>query len=303
MLLVAVRPVFFLLLVRAAGHPDTPAWEFIAERLPGHLVYAYMVGLAFWAVRKFAVDVRLLAPTLERLAPRGADAGRFFEGVTSTAGPMLMAAGLTVVLCIDLYREWGIVVTLVFLPYVALVAVPLMALFWIYISMLIGLDRLGRRPMSLDAFPQDPSLGLGPLGTRAFDAFLIFCAATVPFLLIRLRYWFDLAIGLTFFIAGVGAFFFSMWRLHRQMIETKRGHVATARALYAQAFNPVRPAVSLEALREHAPSVSAAESFEKRALATQEWPFDDRTLTRIIAIATGVVTAVIVRFVLRATGL
>jgi hypothetical protein len=46
-----------------------------------------------------------------------------------------------------------------------------------------------------------------------------------------------------------------------------------------------------------------AEGFEKRALAIQEWPFDDRTMTRIVGISTGVVTAIIVRFVLRAMGL
>ncbi|HET6947523.1 MAG TPA: hypothetical protein VFJ45_06895 [bacterium] len=47
------------------------------------------------------------------------------------------------------------------------------------------------------------SLGLGPVGTVVFNAFLIFCAITVPFLFVSLRDRLDLTIGLAFFAAGV----------------------------------------------------------------------------------------------------
>ncbi|HET6948572.1 MAG TPA: hypothetical protein VFJ45_12250 [bacterium] len=99
------------------------------------------------------------------------------------------------------------------------------------------------------------------------------------------------------------AFFLSMWRLHRQLLEAKRRHLAWARRLYTEAYEPVRENVTLEAIRERAPLVSAAEALEKRAGLIQEWPFDDRTMTRIVAISTGVVTAIISRMVLRSVGL
>jgi len=94
-----------------------------------------------------------------------------------------------------------------------------------------------------------------------------------------------------------------MWRLHRQLLEAKRRHLAWARSLYTEAYEPVRENVTLEAIRERAPLVSAAEAIEKRAGLIQEWPFDDRTMTRIVAISTGVVTAIISRMVLRSVGL
>lgn len=65
----------------------------------------------------------------------------------------------------------------------------------------------------------------------------------------------------------------------------------------------MKAAGSLEALREQAPLLSAAEALEKRAEAIQTWPFDDRTLRLIAAIVTSVVVAAITRLVLKPLGL
>jgi hypothetical protein len=178
-----------------------------------------------------------------------------------------------------------------------------MTLFWVYLALLVGLDRVGREPMKLGSFPEDLSLGLGPVGTTVFDAFLIFCVITVPFLLGSLMDRLDLAIGLAFFGAGVGAFFLSVWRLHRQMVETKRMHVAHTASVYGEMYEPLRAQMTPATLQACATPLNAAEGLARRALAIQEWPFDDRTMTRIVAISTGVATAVIARSVLSAIGL
>lgn len=300
-LLVFVRPVFYEQVLRLTGTPWVP-WEFVRSRHVPHIALTYMVVLSFWAVRTLAREIRALEPVLGRLV-EGPGAAGIFAGMSSAAGPLVLTALVTVVTVVDLTQRYGLTAPLVFLPYLILPVIPLMTLFWVYLMLLAGLNAAGRREMKLGPFPEDCSLGLAPIGVLAFRGFLIFCAATLPFMLTNLRSRFDLLLGLTFFVAGVAAFFLSMWRLHRQMLAAKGRHLAWARGLYAEAYAPVRANVTLEAIRERAPLVSAAEALEKRAAAIQEWPFDDRTTGRIVGISMGVVTAVITRMVLRSLGL
>jgi multisubunit Na+/H+ antiporter MnhC subunit len=275
----------------------------VRAQLSGHAVYAYMVLLSFWAVRKIETNARALEPALQRLTPGAAPTGNVFAGMGNAVGPVALTAVLTAVLSVNLLRRWEIEAVAILLPYLALPVFPIMTLFWVYVVVLVGLDRLGRQAIELGPFPEDTSLGLRPVGALAFSAFLIFCAATGPFLLVNLRDRVQLIVGLTFFLAGVGVFFLSMWRLHRQMVEAKARHLAWVRGLYGEAFAPLRPRPTLEALQARAPLVSAAEALEKRAVAIQEWPFDDRTMGRIVAISTGVVSTLLGRFALRALGL
>lgn len=301
-LLVLIRPVFFEQALRLTGTPYE-TWQFVRSRLPAHIVLSYMVILSFWAVRKLARETRALEPLLAGLTGRTGGASGIFAGLSSTAGPLALTIIVTGVTLVDLAAERGLLAPLVFLPYLVFPVIPLMTLFWVYLMLLVGLDAAGRREMKLGPFPEDCSLGLAPVGALAFKGFLIFCAATVPFMLVNLRSRFDLALGLAFFVAGVAVFFLSMWRLHGQMVEAKRRHLAWARGLYAEAYEPVRASGTLETIRERAPLVSAAEALEKRAGAIQEWPIDERTITRIVAITMSVVTAVISRMVLRSLGL
>ena len=301
-ILTAIRPVIFLRILRVTGHSSVGS-EWVLDRLSSHAVYAYMVLLSFWAVRKIGTNARTLEPALQRLRRDAPATHNVFAGMSSAVGPIALTAVLTVVLSVNLLRSWEMAAVAILLPLLALPIFPIMTLFWVYVVVLVGLDRLGRRPMELGPFPEDTSLGLRPVGALSFTAFLIFCAATVPFLLVNLRDRVQLIVGLAFFVAGVVVFFLSMWRLHRQMVEAKVRHLAWARGLYGEAFSPIRPQPTLEALQARAPLLSAAEALEKRAVAIQEWPFDDRTMGRIVAISTGVVTTLLGRFALRALGL
>jgi hypothetical protein len=300
--LTAIRPLIFLQVLWAMGHASL-GWEFVRTQLSSHAVYAYMVLVSFWAARKIAREARALEPSLQRLASPSARTGNVFAGMTSVAGPVALTVLLTIVLSINLLGRWGAAPAAIILPYLAVPIFPIMTMFWVYVSVLVGLDRLGRQPMELGVFPEDTSLGLRPVGALAFTAFLVFCAETLPFLLVNLRDRLQLILGLCFFVAGVVVFFLSMWRLHRQMMAAKARHLAWVRALYGEAFAPIRPRPTLEGLQARAPLVSAAEALEKRALSIQEWPFDDRTMARIVAVSTGVVTTTLARFVMRAVGL
>lgn len=291
--------------MRVSGHTGPAlSWALLTDPLRSHLVQSYMIIISFWAARRLMADVRALRPTISQLDPAWEnDASPLFAALTSVAGPLMLTAVVTAAESAEAAVRRGLVPTILFSPYQAVWILPMMTLFWVYIAFLFGLDRLGRKQINLGSFPEDLSLGLGPVGTAVFHAFLIFCAMTVPFLLVSLQDRLDLAIGLAFFGAGVGAFFLSVWRLHRQMVKTKQGHVSRAGMLYAETYDPLRAHLTPATLQECAGRLNAAEGLVRRALAIQEWPFDERTMTRIVGISTGVATTIIARSILRAVGL
>ena len=285
----ALFPLFHhVVLMQVIRITDSPGyawtfWELMVTRLPSHAVQSYMVVIAFWASRKLAADVGALRPAISRLCPAGGrEVSSPFPGLSSIAGPFAFAAVVAAAETADRASTYGVVPSLLFLPYQTLWVLPMMTLPWVYIAFLVGLDRLGRQRMSLGSFPEDLSLGLGQVGATVFEAFLIFCALAVPFLFVSLRDGMDLTIGLAFFGAGVGAFFVSVWRLHRQMLETKQAHVSRAGRLYAQTYEPLDAQMTPATLQQCASPLSAAEGLMRRAFAIQEWPFDDRTMARIV---------------------
>jgi hypothetical protein len=125
----------------------------------------------------------------------------------------------------------------------------------------------------------------------------------VPILLTGLPDVAGVVIGAFVLTGAVAAFFLSSLRLHRQMAEMKATEVAVARDLYAQAYEPVRAARTLEALERQHRLLSAADALEKRAQAIREWPFDEGTVARVVTIATSVVAIAVARVILQPLGL
>jgi hypothetical protein len=111
------------------------------------------------------------------------------------------------------------------------------------------------------------------------------------------------AIGGAVLIGAIATFVLSLLRLHRQMVEVKANERAIARALYAEAYEPVRTAPTLDALERQHRLLGAADALEKRALAIHEWPIDEGTLARVITIATSVIAVIIARLILDPIGL
>ena len=86
---------------------------------------------------------------------------------------------------------------------------------WVYVAILLGLNRLGRLKLSLDRFPQDPSLGLSQVGRVAVGAFWVYIVAWAISMLPGRSGNTRLVLSLTVFVFGVLVFFASLWRLHR----------------------------------------------------------------------------------------
>jgi hypothetical protein len=146
-------------------------------------------------------------------------------------------------------------------------------------------------------------LGLQPLGGIAPTALLMLLAWLVPVLLTGLPDLAGAALGILVLTAALATFFLSLVRLHRQMVEVKAGELAIARDLYAQAYEPVHQARTLEALEQQRGLLGAADALEKRASAIYEWPFEERTPTLVLAITTSVIAMTIGRLILKPLGL
>jgi hypothetical protein len=263
------------------------------------LVFAYAVVLAVWAVGRFVSEADTVQRSVDRLAAHPDQAAPpVFRGMASTWGPLaltLMFVAVTVWRTAVLGDLWA---ALLWLPVTLLVNLPLLTAVWVYLALLLGLDRLGRRTLSLTAFPEDLSLGLGEVGRLAFTAFWIYAAGFVPVLLINLANPLRLLLSLGLFLLGVVVFFGCLQGLHRQLLAARRHFLEWAGQLYARAYEPVRSG-SLAALGEHAQALQAAEVIQRRAEAIQQWPFQQRRLAQIAGIVGTVVTFVITGIITR----
>ena len=148
---------------------------------------------------------------------------------------------------------------------------------------------LGRAHLRHDAALADPRLGLRPLGSIAFTGLWLLLAWLVPILVTGLPDVVGLAIGLLVLAGGLGAFFLSLYGVHRQMVAVKEGELELARQLYAEAYEPVRGERTLEALERQHSLLGAADALEKRARTIHDWPVAEGTWAWVIGIATSVV--------------
>jgi hypothetical protein len=111
------------------------------------------------------------------------------------------------------------------------------------------------------------------------------------------------AVGVLVLVAGLATFFLSLLSLHGRMVELKASEIAVARDLYAQAYEPVRRAPTLEALERQEALLGVADAPERRARSLHEWPIDEGTVARVITIVTSVIAMAVARVILDPLGL
>jgi hypothetical protein len=268
-------------------------------------VFIFSILVAFLGAARLARQVGALAPSLSRLMEHDADddIAECFRGIGSMAGPLALTLLSAVVFAGESLAQDGWSAAAVTAVTWLLIGPVLWTLFWVYASVQIGLDRLGRRRLALDAFAGDRSLGLWPLGHLAFTGFWIFAAVLAPLLIRNLGELVSLVSALVVSAAGIAVFFLSLWRLHGQMVVVKQEQLNWSRDLYGRIYAPIRVDGSVEALDEQGSRLSAAEVLRQHAEAIQEWPFDAATFLRVVTIATSVAAVVIGRLIFLAFGL
>jgi hypothetical protein len=264
--------------------------------------------LSVWGAARITRGLDGLRPRLAELVGGTDDPMEAFRGMGSALGPLLLTVATAVVFGGQGLVAHGWLRGIVSGGAWLLIGVALWTFFWVYLNLQIGLHRLGRRHLSLRPYPGDRSLGLRPVGRLAFTGFWTFVALLAPlilapFLISRVPDFLGLSVGLVVLLAGLAAFFLSLRRLNRQMVAAKQRELGWARGLYEQAFRPVREEGTLEALQRQSGLLGAAEALEKRAERIQEWPFDEGTFARVVAISSTVVAAIVARLLLAPFGI
>jgi hypothetical protein len=254
--------------------------------------------MAIVAVRKVAQLLASIQPSVRDLigsdAPANADP---FSGVSSAAGPLLGSVVLVGALSgVDYLRSANLAfVILSIMTFLWLI--PVWTCLWAVGTILFGLDRLGRMDLKLKPFMLDRSLGLRPLGRLAFQVFAILVALILPPMVLSTVEVRTMVTLFAILVAAVALFFLSLFRLHRRLQAEKRAHLDACRRQIAETLRDRGDAAG------RLWDLHAAEATERRALAIQEWPFDEAAFVRVIAIATSVGTVILSRLVLLRMGL
>ena len=226
-----------------------------------------------------------------------------FRAMNSVLGPLVASAATAIAFALGTLVADGWTSAILRGATWFVFGIALWAFLWTYASLQLGLDRLGREHLLLETARVDPTLGLRPLGGVAFMGLWMLLAWLVPVLLTGLPDIVGVALGLLVLAGALAAFFLSLLRLHRRMVEVKAGELAVARELYAQAYEPVRTAPTLDALERQHGLLGAADALEKRAHSIHEWPIDEGTLARVITVTTSVIAMVVARLILDPFGL
>ena len=294
-----ISPLVFGTAIRLSGRPFDSSE--LVNLLVSQAALAYACLIFLWGSGVLARQATDLRHGLERFAP-GESAADLFRGIGSVGGPLVLTGIVVTISSANGWARYGPLPPIAALPLLSVYMVPIATFVWVYLAILVGLDRLGRRPLALDLFPQDRTLGLEKLGALASTGLGLVLVAAVPVLLAGSDEPVTLGISLAVVVMTVAVFVLSMWRLHRQMAAAKARYVAATRRLYADAYAPIREHATVETLEKHASVLSAAQSLDERAHNLLAWPIDEGTLKFMAVVVTGVVTSLVVRGLFAAIG-
>ncbi|HET6919151.1 MAG TPA: hypothetical protein VFI46_06765 [Jiangellaceae bacterium] len=300
----ALVPWLNLAVVVALGagewtRPGVPVGEVL-----NRTAVTFAVLLSLWGTARITDKLRSLGPSVATVVEQEEpDVERLFHGIDSTLVPLLLTAATMVVLPLDEALAGEPAAALIQSATWLLIGIPLWTAVWVYLTLQIGLNRLGRGHLTLQAYRGDRSLGLRPVGSLAFTGFWMLLGSVGPLVLTNLSDLPGVIVGIGVLVAGVGLFFLSLRRLNRQMVAVKQRELERARHLYRHAYQPVRDEPTLAVLQRQASLLSAAEALEKRAERIQTWPFDEAIFAQVVTIASSVAAVIISSLILNPPGL
>jgi len=192
-------------------------------------------------------------------------------------------------------------------------------LVWVYYSAIYGLWTLGRGPLALRPYYEDPMRGLRPFGSLSLSLSLVYFAV-IALLNLALatgpgpafQY---LVGGLVALVPGVVFFLFPLHGVHRHMVRERDRLIGDARRRVADhvrietaeyARNPTGGSETLLAsidvrLARMTDSLEA-DLAKREASALPTWPFDTSMIGRLVVIVLSVTAALISRFILITIG-
>jgi hypothetical protein len=261
------------------------------------------VVITLWGTNRIAGRLESLRASTAQVLREDGVATEPFRGINSVVGPLAAAGVTAIAFAASALADDGWTAGLLRGATWLVLGAALWTFLWTYASLQLGLDRLGREQLVPGAVSVDPGLGLRPLGDVAFMGLWMLLAWLVPVLFTGLPDVVGVSIGIVVLSGGLAAFFLSLFRLHRQMVEIKASELAIARDLYAKAYEPVRASPTLDALGQQHRLLAAADALEQRARSIHDWPINEGTFARVITITTSVIGITIARLILDPFGL
>jgi hypothetical protein len=169
---------------------------------------------------------------------------------------------------------------------------------WLSIVALVTVARLGQQPVP-GTFPEDRSLGLKAVGELLATILFFYVAIFVPLFLFGTAALPALIGAVAVFALVLIAMLVAAWSVHRRMAAERKVAVGAARAEYALAYRAAAVTASESAHRR----LHVARLLLDGAESIHEWPFDDRTQRIVGILLSGVLTGVVVRFVVFTLGI
>jgi len=99
------------------------------------------------------------------------DVRALFRGMDSTVAPLLLTAAGVLVLPLDEALTGEPRAAVIQGATWVIVGIPLWTAIWVYLTLQLGFNRLGRGHLTLHGYRGDRSLGLRPVGRLAFTGF------------------------------------------------------------------------------------------------------------------------------------
>jgi hypothetical protein len=293
-----VRILVFGVVAAATGLVADPS-EMISPRIGGTLVNVYLIAIAFIAVPIAAVKLEEVG----RLG--GASTARVATWHGSVPATLLIALLLTAVTepsVLTAYSVGTVLSNPLSFALAVLIGflerVPQAIGLWLSIVALVTVARLGQQPVP-GTFPEDRSLGLKAVGELLATILFFYVAIFVPLFLFGTAALPALIGAVAVFALVLIAMLVAAWSVHRRMAAERKVAVGAARAEYALAYRAAAVTASESAHRR----LHVARLLLDGAESIHEWPFDDRTQRIVGILLSGVLTGVVVRFVVFTLGI
>lgn len=264
----------------------------------------FSLGLSLWGAARIGTELARLRPALVDVVEQELpEVERLFRGIDSAVVPLLLTAAVAVVLPVDEALRGDPLAAAIQIVTWLVIGIPLSTAVWVYLTLQLGLHRLGRGHLTLKGYSGDRTLGLEPVGRLAFTGFWMLLGAVTPVVLASSNDLPSVLVGTVVLLVGIVLFFLSLYGLHRQMVAVKRVELARTRGLYQQAYDEVLKNPTLAVLERRIGLLNAAESLEKRAERIHAWPFAEGTFARTVTIASSAAATIVARILLAPTGL
>jgi hypothetical protein len=246
-------------------------------------------------------------PKLSPLAPSPGDAYRkAFAPMTSIGGSLFFAV---VFFCLYFPARADISGSPIALGGIAILSVLAFivygAAFWVYLSGVWGVFRFGREPLQLKPFYEDSMLGLRPLGQIVVSSAGIFSIAITITLGASLITGdvSSLFSNLAIVAIGISMLFLPLLGIHGKMVAVKELEEAKLGGLSRTLFaGPAAPGVATDGdslptkIRELI-ELQRFQSLKEDVSRISEWPFESRSIERVVAILLAIFAALLARLV------